>query len=62
MGRELAPVVAARFGKSILELGGNNAMIVAPSAKLDLALRAITVLRRRHGRPALHLAAPPLRA
>ncbi|MBS0274734.1 MAG: aldehyde dehydrogenase family protein [Proteobacteria bacterium] len=42
MGRELAPVVAARFGKSILELGGNNAMIVAPSAKLDLAQRAIT--------------------
>ncbi|MBI3677319.1 MAG: aldehyde dehydrogenase family protein [Proteobacteria bacterium] len=41
MGRELAPVVAARFGKPILELGGNNAMIVAPSAKLDLALRAI---------------------
>src|SRR5690349_1096368 len=41
MGRELAPVVAARFGKSILELGGNNAMIVTPSAKLDLALRAI---------------------
>ena len=41
MGRELAPIVAARFGKSILELGGNNAMIVAPSAKLDLALRAI---------------------
>ena len=41
MGRELAPVVAARFGKSILELGGNNAMIVTPSAKLDLAVRAI---------------------
>jgi aldehyde dehydrogenase (NAD+) len=41
MGRELAPVVASRFGKSILELGGNNAMIVAPSARLDLALRAI---------------------
>ena len=41
MGRELAPVVAARFGKSILELGGNNAMIVTPSAKLDLATRAI---------------------
>ncbi|HLJ52441.1 MAG TPA: aldehyde dehydrogenase family protein [Rhizomicrobium sp.] len=41
MGRALAPTVAARFGKSILELGGNNAMIVAPSAKLDLALRAI---------------------
>ncbi|HEY2069059.1 MAG TPA: aldehyde dehydrogenase family protein [Rhizomicrobium sp.] len=42
MGRELAPVVAARFGKTILELGGNNAMIVTPSAKLDLASRAIT--------------------
>src|SRR6201995_4351752 len=40
MGRELAPVVAARFGKTILEVGGNNAMIVAPSAKLNLALRA----------------------
>src|SRR6185437_5712381 len=33
MGRELAPVVAARFGRSILELGGNNGMIVAPSVK-----------------------------
>jgi aldehyde dehydrogenase (NAD+) len=41
MGRALAPVVAQRFGRSILELGGNNAMIVAPSAKSDLALRAI---------------------
>jgi aldehyde dehydrogenase (NAD+) len=41
MGRALAPVVAQRFGRSILELGGNNAMIVCPSAKLDLALRAI---------------------
>jgi L-aminoadipate-semialdehyde dehydrogenase len=41
MGRALAPVVAERFGRSILELGGNNAMIVTPSAKLDLAVRAI---------------------
>nr|WP_309644706.1 aldehyde dehydrogenase family protein [Phenylobacterium sp.] len=41
MGRELAPRVAARFGRAILELGGNNAVIVAPSANLDLALRAI---------------------
>ncbi|MBX3562526.1 MAG: aldehyde dehydrogenase family protein [Sphingomonas sp.] len=41
MGRELAPRVAARFGRSLLELGGNNAMIVAPSADLDLATRAI---------------------
>jgi len=42
MGREVAPVVAARFGRSILELGGNNAAIVTPSADLDLAVRGIT--------------------
>ena len=41
MGREVAPRVAARFGRTLLELGGNNAMIVAPSADLDLAERAI---------------------
>jgi aldehyde dehydrogenase (NAD+) len=42
MGRALAPVVAERFGRSILELGGNNAAIVAPSADLDMVVRAIT--------------------
>ena len=42
MGRAVAPVVAARFGKALLELGGNNAAIVCPSADLDLAVRAIT--------------------
>ncbi|MEY4361846.1 MAG: hypothetical protein RL391_1152 [Actinomycetota bacterium] len=42
MGRAVAPVVAARFGRSILELGGNNAAIVTPSADLDLAVRGIT--------------------
>ncbi|MFN3643588.1 MAG: aldehyde dehydrogenase family protein [Gemmobacter sp.] len=41
MGQAVGPVVAARFGRAILELGGNNAMIVAPSADLDMALRAI---------------------
>jgi len=41
MGRAVGPVVAERFGRSILELGGNNAMIVAPSADLDMAVRAI---------------------
>ncbi|MBU6475379.1 MAG: aldehyde dehydrogenase family protein [Alphaproteobacteria bacterium] len=40
MGREVAPRVAARFARCILELGGNNAMILAPSANLDLALMA----------------------
>ena len=41
MGRAVAPRVAARFGKLILELGGNNAMVVTPSADLDMAVRAI---------------------
>src|SRR5918996_1527257 len=41
MGRKVAPVVAARFGRAILELGGNNAAVVAPTADLDLAVRGI---------------------
>src|SRR6266478_6008368 len=41
MGGTVAPVVAQRFGRTILELGGNNGMIVTPSADLDLAARAI---------------------
>ena len=41
MGRAIAPVVASRFGRLILELGGNNGAIVAPSADLELAVRAI---------------------
>ena len=41
MGREVGTKVAARFGRSILELGGNNAMILAPSADVELATRAI---------------------
>jgi aldehyde dehydrogenase (NAD+) len=41
MGRAIAPRLAARFARAILELGGNNAAIVAPSADLGLAVRAI---------------------
>lgn len=41
MGRAVGPRLAARFARGILELGGNNAAIVAPSADLDLALRGI---------------------
>ncbi|QQP87421.1 aldehyde dehydrogenase family protein [Skermanella sp. TT6] len=41
MGREVGPRLAQRFARSILELGGNNAMIVTPSADLELAVRAI---------------------
>jgi len=41
MGRAVAPKLAARFARAILELGGNNAAIVAPTADLDLTLRAV---------------------
>jgi len=41
MGRDVGPRLAKRFARSILELGGNNAGIVCPSADLDMALRAI---------------------
>jgi aldehyde dehydrogenase (NAD+) len=41
MGRAVGPRVADRFGRSLLELGGNNAAIVTPSADLDLTVRGI---------------------
>jgi aldehyde dehydrogenase (NAD+) len=41
MGRDVGPRLAARFARAILELGGNNAAIIASSADLDLAVRAI---------------------
>lgn len=41
MGKEVGKIVANRFGKSILELGGNNAIIVTENADLDIAIRAI---------------------
>lgn len=41
MGRAVAPRLAQRFARAILELGGNNGAIVAPSADLDLALRGV---------------------
>jgi aldehyde dehydrogenase (NAD+) len=41
VGRHVAQTVAARFGRTILELGGNNAIIVTEDARLDLAVRAI---------------------
>src|SRR6056300_2033935 len=40
MGKDVAAKVAARLGKSLLELGGNNAVIITPDANLDIALRA----------------------
>ncbi|TPJ27225.1 aldehyde dehydrogenase family protein [Mesorhizobium sp. B2-7-2] len=41
MGREVGPRLAKRFARAVLELGGNNAGIVTPTADLDMALRAI---------------------
>ncbi len=41
MGRTVGPRLAARFARALLELGGNNAAIVAPSADLDLTLRGV---------------------
>ena len=41
MGQRVAEAVGKRFGRTILELGGNNAIIVAPSADMDLVVRAI---------------------
>ena len=41
MGRAVGPRVAARFGRCLLELGGNNALVVSDKADLDLAVRAI---------------------
>jgi aldehyde dehydrogenase (NAD+) len=41
MGKQVAPLLAGRFARSILELGGNNGAIVGPSADLELTLRAV---------------------
>ncbi len=41
MGRAVAQAVAKRLGRSLLELGGNNAAIIAPTADLDLSLRGV---------------------
>jgi aldehyde dehydrogenase (NAD+) len=41
MGKAIAPRIAARLGRSLLELGGNNAALVAPSADLDLVVRGV---------------------
>ena len=58
MGAEVAPRVAARLGRCLLELGGNNAAVVAPSADLELATPGDRVRRRRHSGPAMHDDAP----
>jgi aldehyde dehydrogenase (NAD+) len=71
MGRAVGPVLAARFARALLELGGNNAAIVCPSADLDLTLRGVafaamgtagqrcTTLRRLFLHDSLHDAFTP---
>ena len=59
MGRAVAPVVASRFGRLILELGGNNAAIVAPDRRPRSRRARHRLLGRRHRRAALHEPAPP---
>jgi aldehyde dehydrogenase (NAD+) len=41
MGRQVGPRLAQRFARSLLELGGNNASIICPSADIELAVRAV---------------------
>jgi aldehyde dehydrogenase (NAD+) len=41
VGKKLAGIIHARLGKSILELGGNNAVIIAPSANLEMAIKSV---------------------
>ena len=42
MGKELAPLVSERLGRTLLELGGNNAAIICPTADLDLTVKGVT--------------------
>jgi aldehyde dehydrogenase (NAD+) len=61
MGRRVGAVVAGRLGRSLLELGGNNAIIVMPTTPtLEMAVRAHPLRRGRHRGPALHHDAPLL--
>ncbi len=41
MGSQVGPAVAKRFGRSLLELGGNNAVVITPSANLNVALSSV---------------------
>ena len=65
VGDKVGLAVAERLGRSLLELGGNNAIIVMDDADLDLVTRGGPVRRRGHRRTAVHLAAaahrPPRR-
>ena len=59
MGRRIAVVVGERLGRTLLELGGNNAIIVMDDADPDLAVRAVLFGAVGTRRAALHDDAPP---
>ncbi len=62
MGRQVGPRLAGRFARSLLELEGNNAAIVCPTANLDLALRAIAFASDGNRGSAMHDSASPVRS
>jgi aldehyde dehydrogenase (NAD+) len=55
VGRQAAQIVGERLGRTLLELGGNNGIIVMDDANLDLVVRAVLVRRGRHFGAAVHL-------
>ena len=62
VGRMVGERVAQRMGRSLLELGGNNAIIVDQTRRPEAGDPGDRVRRGRHRRPALHHHAPPVRA
>ncbi len=62
VGRMVGERVAQRMGRSLLELGGNNAIIVDQTRRPEARHPGDRLRRRRHRRPALHHHAPPVRA
>ncbi len=62
MGKAIGAAVGARLGKALLELGGNNAIIISKDADLDTSDPWRRIWRRGHRRPALHHYPPPDRA
>ena len=62
VGRHVGERVAKRMGRSLLELGGNNAIILDRIGRSETRDSRDRVRRRRHRRPALHDDAPPARA
>ena len=62
MGREIAPLIAGRFGRALLELGGNNACDRHPERRSRPGSARDRLRRRRHRRTALHHPAPTDRA